>query len=132
MIVHRRSLGSLDDSGLINFIDYAHEFDLGVVLGLEINEKFPSYEVLERVEGVQFMTIRLGFPGTSFVRESVDSVVEFHRQHEDVMIQVDGGINDATVGYIKNIGVGAIVSTSWLSLSDEFEYRYDYLKKYFD
>lgn len=88
----------------------------GVQAGLVIKPKTSYKEVLpylEMIDMVLIMTVEPGFGGQSFMADMMPKVValkeEITKRGLDVLIEVDGGINEATIAQTK-VGVDICVS----------------------
>ena len=76
------------------------------------------YGFLPYIDMVLVMTVEPGFGGQSFIPSTIKKVESVHNKIIElglnVHVQVDGGINDLTVGSVINAGADVIVSGSYL------------------
>lgn len=76
------------------------------------------YEFLPYIDMALVMTVEPGFGGQSFIPSTLKKVEAIHNKIAElgmnVHVQVDGGINDLTVGSVINAGADVIVSGSYL------------------
>lgn len=107
---------SNDVTEAINKIKARH---IGV--GLSIKPNTPVSDLLPYIEQAKLilvMTVEPGFGGQSFMHESMDKVKELVRIRDERKlffgIEVDGGINDKTIGYCRDAGVDIAVAGSYL------------------
>ena len=76
----------------------------------------PYLELLDHVDLVLVMSVEPGFGGQKFMPEMLDKVrtlrAEIDRRGLDVLIQIDGGIDAATIGESAEAGVDVFVAGS--------------------
>ncbi|MDR2834335.1 MAG: ribulose-phosphate 3-epimerase [Streptococcaceae bacterium] len=74
--------------------------------------------VLHLVDQVLIMTVNPGFGGQSFLPECLEKVKELVRLREkmnlDFDIEVDGGVDDMTIGLCKQAGANVFVAGSYV------------------
>jgi ribulose-phosphate 3-epimerase len=88
--------------------------------GIAINPATPLSavrEVLPVVDLVLLMTVNPGFGGQSFIPESVDRIRRLHELlvelgHQDVRIEVDGGLKEETINQAREAGAEIFVTGS--------------------
>lgn len=71
-------------------------------------------EVDTALDTVLIMTIEAGASGQKFLPETIEKIKAVHEHRPDLAIEVDGGINDQTVRFVKDAGATRIVSTSYI------------------
>ena len=81
-------------------------------IGLSLNpntntENIVSY--LDKIDFVQFMTVRPGSYGGEFVESVVNKILDFHGQYPNVPIMVDGAIHSETARMVISVGASALV-----------------------
>lgn len=89
----------------------------GVQPGIAINPGTPWQAVepvLEVVDLVLVMTVNPGWGGQAFLASTLDKVRSIRAARPDIMIQVDGGIDDHTVDLAKAAGADVFVVGSHL------------------
>jgi ribulose-phosphate 3-epimerase len=92
----------------------------GIIAGLTINPATPVesiYDILEYADMVLIMSIDPGFYGQSFLKPSFDRIRKlsnFRKNNglDDLLIEVDGGINRDNVERVRNAGTDIIVAGS--------------------
>ena len=104
--------------------------DAGMLPGLAINpntsvEKIQS--LLKYVDMVLVMSVTPGAGGQSFLLKTVNKLKELRKIYKG-RIEVDGGINDKTINFVKDY-VDAVVSGSYVCLSNDYNKAIDKLKK---
>lgn len=97
----------------------------GLKAGAVINPGTPVealYPVLDLVDQVLIMTVNPGFGGQAFIPETLTKVTavaqERDRRGLTFDIQVDGGIDDTTIGQAKAAGANVFVAGSYLFKGD--------------
>ena len=96
-----------------------------VLVGLSIKPKTRPEEILEyllMVDMVLIMTVEPGFGGQSFIKECAEKIpVIKQNAPENLIIQVDGGINDQTAKTCKELGANSLVAGSYIFKSPDME-----------
>ncbi len=70
---------------------------------------------LTSVDGVLFMGVNPGKENQKFVPGVFEKIKELKRHSRGFKIQVDGGVNDKTIGRLKRAGVDIVNSGSYIS-----------------
>ena len=87
-------------------------------VGVSIKPKTPvselSDELLDAVDLVLVMSVEPGFGGQKFMRESISKVKELKQRNKNILIQVDGGINNENAPELINEGANNLVAGSYL------------------
>lgn len=99
--------------------------DAGVKVGVSIKPATPVNDIshlLEDVDMVLVMTVQPGFGGQKYIPECTEKVQELRalieKDHLDVDIQVDGGINDDTLETAIKAGANLLVAGSYVFNGD--------------
>lgn len=99
--------------------------DAGVQVGVSIKPATPVNDIshlLEDVDMVLVMTVQPGFGGQKYIPECTEKVQELRalieKDHLDVDIQVDGGINDDTLETAIKAGANLLVAGSYVFNGD--------------
>lgn len=96
-----------------------------ILVGLSIKPKTPAQEILRyllMVDMVLIMTVEPGFGGQSFMRECAEKIpVIKQNAPENLIIQVDGGINNETAQICKELGANSLVAGSYIFKSNNFD-----------
>src|SRR3989344_177811 len=98
------------DHGHINLIDQIH-FN-GRKVGLVLNPETQIDKIsnmIDKIDFVQFMTVRPGSYGGEFVESVVNKILDFHGQYPNVPIMVDGAIHSETARMVISVGASALV-----------------------
>jgi ribulose-phosphate 3-epimerase len=101
-----------DDPG--RAIAAARALDLGV--GVALNPETPLEQVVEAAEGADFvlcMSIHPGYSGQRFMPEALERIATLReRLPDEVLIQVDGGIDEANAAAVAKAGAQLVVAGS--------------------
>ncbi len=99
-----------------------------VGLALDLQTSIEEIKVpFEDLDLVLLMSIHAGFSGQDFEQSSLEKIKTL-RSKTTIPIEVDGGINDQTVGLAKQAGANIFVITSFLSDSENPKDAYFKLK----
>ena len=104
--------------------------DAGMLPGLAINPDTSVEEInplLKYIDMVLVMSVTPGAGGQSFLFKTVNKLKELRKIYKG-RIEVDGGINDKTINLVKDY-VDAVVSGSYVCLSDDYNKALERLKK---
>jgi ribulose-phosphate 3-epimerase len=85
--------------------------------GLVLNPETPIESInnfLDDLDQVLIMTVNPGFYGSPFLPEMVDKISELRSLKNNLDIEVDGGINDKTIGLVDKAGANLFVSGSFI------------------
>ena len=107
-------------------IDMIHSY--GIKCGISIKPDTSVSELipyLDKIELVLVMSVEPGKGGQKFMPIAIDKINELRKLNKNVIISVDGGINDETV---KLVNSDMVVSGSYVCMSDSFEKAIDRLK----
>jgi len=96
--------------------------DAGCLAGISIKPKTPVSDIekyISSVDMVLVMTVEPGFSGQSFMQEAAKKIEEVAKIAKDknmqnLIIQVDGGINDKTVKICANYGANCFVAGNYV------------------
>lgn len=103
----------------------SHIKSQNVLVGLSIKPKTKPEEILEyllMVDMVLIMTVEPGFGGQSFIKECAEKIpVIKQNAPENLIIQVDGGINEQTAKTCKELGANSLVAGSYIFKSPDME-----------
>ncbi len=93
----------------------------GCKAGISVKPATPAQAVapyLDRLDAVLAMTVEPGFGGQGFMEEMTAKIAELRRMitasGREIMLEVDGGINDRTAPVARNAGADVMVAGSYL------------------
>jgi len=93
--------------------------EIGARAGIALKPSTPAepyLELLEEFDQVLVMTVEPGFGGESFMEETMPKLTQLRaatqRSGLDVWLQVDGGVNETTIGIAAEAGADTFVAGS--------------------
>lgn len=101
--------------------------DLGIASGLSLNPPTPIdtiYQYFDLCDMVLVMSVMPGFGGQEFEDIALSKLRSLREEakktdHEDLLLQVDGGVNDKTIGDCAAAGADIlVVGTAFFSCDD--------------
>ena len=96
----------------------------GLKAGISVKPKTEPKEIfpfLEKVDLILIMTVEPGFGGQAFIHDSAMKIPTI-KEHapENLIIQVDGGINNLTSKICTSLGANSLVAGSYIFGSDDY------------
>jgi len=94
----------------------------GATVGIAINPDTPLSEVddvIEEVDLLLVMSVHPGFGGQEFIDDVLEKVREARSKHPNLMIQMDGGVDDETAPKCIEAGANNLVSGSYIFESND-------------
>lgn len=105
---------------------------VGAKVGLSIKPKTKAEEILEflpYLDLVLVMTVEPGFGGQEFMHDCAQKIPLISQQaREDLIIQVDGGINNITGHVCTSLGANSLVAGNYIYKSDDIAQSIKMLK----
>ena len=105
----------------------------GVKTGLSIKPKTSPDEVLEYLPELDLllvMTVEPGFGGQKFMDDCAEKIKVIKQYaHENLIIQVDGGINDKTGKICTEYGANSLVAGNYIYKSENIKQAINSLKQ---
>lgn len=90
----------------------------GIKAGLSIKPKTPAKEIFEflpYIDLILVMTVEPGFGGQSFMHDCAQKITEIKQNSpDDLIIQVDGGINNVTGHVCTSLGANSLVAGNYI------------------
>lgn len=90
--------------------------------GISIKPKTPVKALipyLDKIDSVLVMSVEPGFGGQKFMPEVLPKIEEIRALKPDIMISVDGGIDDKTAPLVKKAGANTLVAGSYYFKSSD-------------
>ncbi len=115
-------------------IDLIHSFGIKAGLVVKPDTDIQSiYEYLDDIELVLIMSVEPGFGGQEFMPKSLDKIKALKQEKEkrglkDLLIEVDGGINEKTALLAKVSGADVLVAGSYIFKSENRKKAIDSLR----
>lgn len=85
-------------------------------------------EYINLVDLVLIMTVEPGFSGQKFMEEAAKKIALVRKISPDVIIQVDGGINETTGAYCKSLGANCLVAGNYVYKAENIKSAIESLK----
>ena len=108
-------------------IDLVKEYNIKVGIALNPNEDvhlLDSY--LDKIDYVLLMSVYPGKGGQTFISDVLNKVA--YLKSKNVLIGIDGGVNNETIKEIKNYDIDIVISGSYICMSDNYNERINLLK----
>jgi len=96
--------------------------DGGATVGIALNPETPlssAGNVLSEVDLLLIMSVHPGFGGQEFIEDVLEKVREARAAYPDLMIQMDGGVDDTTAELCKEAGANNLVAGSFIFRSSD-------------
>ena len=113
------------------YLDLIHSYNIKAGLAISPDTDIKLLEpYLDKVDLILVMSVYPGYGGQAFIPDAEKRVKKVKKLvgKKDIVISVDGGINDETLPKVKN-NVDMVVSGSYITSSKEYEERINTLKK---
>ncbi len=123
-IVHPEAIHNVDA-----LIDFVHSVRCRIFLALK-----PSVSVsairryLRKIDGVLIMTVQPGKYGAPFMRNMIGKIRQL-RGNKKLIIEVDGSVNDKTIGLLKQSGANRFSVGSYIQKSKDVKKTIESLEK---
>jgi ribulose-phosphate 3-epimerase len=126
VILHIESLTDVKDA-----IKKTEKMGLKLFIALNPNTPIKVVEpYLDSIDGVLIMAVNPGQYGAEFLPEQLKKVRQLREKSPNLNIEVDGGMNDQTVGLAVASGANMIASGSFIMKSQNTEASYNILNFY--
>lgn len=105
----------------------------GYLVGLSIKPKTDIKKLqpyLKWIDLILVMSVEPGQGGQTFIPSTIDRIKDIKKliENTNILIEVDGGINDSNIQKLKEIGVDIVVSGSYIVKSENYQNQIDKLK----
>ena len=119
---------------IIPLINKIHSLSSKAGISIKPHTKVEEiFEFLPYLDLVLIMSVEPGFGGQKYIDDSTNKIKQLHdyinSNHLNVLIEVDGGINDVTSKFAKDAGVDILVAGSYLFSHDDIKERVELLKR---
>jgi len=109
--------------------DYGTKVGISIKPGTKVNALDPF---LQDIDLVLIMSVEPGKGGQPFMKSALRKIKYLRRMidrhHYDVLIEVDGGINDVTGALAREAGADILVAGTYLFGHEDFKERVDKLR----
>ena len=110
--------------------------EAGLKAGVALNLATPVEAVqwmIEEIDFVLVMSVNPGFGGQKFIESSVEKITRLfelkRERNPDLVIQVDGGINESTIQAVAEAGAGSFVAGSNIFKAPDYKKQITLLKQ---
>ena len=100
----------------------------GCKAGLVFNPATPLHaleNIIEDLDLILIMSVNPGFGGQSFIQSSLDKISQVRKMIDesgkDIRLEVDGGINNETIGLAAEAGADTFVAGSAIFNTDDYK-----------
>lgn len=112
---------------LINYVK-----NLGIKVGIAINPETDIdklFPYLDDIDLVLFMSVKPGAGGQTFRKEVLEKIKKLKKiAPSNLIISIDGGINDKTINICKSARCDMVVSGTFVTSADYYDKRISVLK----
>jgi ribulose-phosphate 3-epimerase len=127
VVLHAETLDEIGEA-----IEAAREKKVKLFIALNPETPVSVLEpYLDKLDGVLIMSVHPGQYGAKFLPEQLEKVREIRAKSETITIEVDGGMNDRTMGAAVDAGANQIASGSYIMKSGDPEAAYESLRALF-
>ena len=95
----------------------SHGIEVGIAINPNTNLNTLS-KYLKNIDKVLVMSVEPGYGGQKFLENTVDRIIKLRNKKADLLIEVDGGINDETIDKIKYISDIAVAGSYIINNKD--------------
>lgn len=117
--VHYEATGDLTEDVI------THIKSQDVLAGLSIKPNTPAQDILKyllMVDMVLIMTVEPGFGGQAFMQDCAEKIPVIRQNGpENLIIQVDGGVNSETAKICTELGANSLVAGSYIFKSNDLK-----------
>lgn len=95
---------------------------VGKEVGIAINPSTSSYDIREHLSDIDLMLVMgvdPGFSGQSFNKDVLEKIKEIKRIQPELLIQVDGGVNEYTGRLMVEAGADILAAASYIWDADD-------------
>ena len=111
----------------IEIIEYIKSHNIKVGIAINPDEDIHILnEYLDLIHYVLIMSVFSGKGGQEFILSVLNKIPYLY--NKNVLIGIDGGINDESIKYLKNYQIDNIVSGSFICMSDNYNEQINRLK----
>ncbi len=111
----------------IEIIEYIKSHNIKVGIAINPDEDIHILnEYLDLIHYVLIMSVFPGKGGQEFILSVLNKIPYLY--NKNVLIGIDGGINDESIKYLKNYQIDNIVSGSFICMSDNYNEQINRLK----
>ena len=111
-----------------NVIELIKEYNINVGIAINPDEDIHLLdEYLDRIDYVLIMSVYPGKGGQKFIPDVLTKVD--YLKNKNILIGIDGGINENTINYLNNYRIDNIISGSFVCMNEDYNKQIELLKK---
>ena len=103
-----------------------------VKVGISIKPKTSVEEIKEYIKYVDMvliMTVEPGFGGQKFMEDCAQKIAQVKKINKNVLVQIDGGINDKTAKICLELGADSLVAGSYIYGASDIKQAIESIEK---
>lgn len=104
-----------------DLIDYIHSKNIKVGVAVNPDDYYLSEYALNKIDYVLIMSVYPGKGGQTFIERTLNTLKYY--QDKDVLLGIDGGINNNTINYLKEYRIDNVISGSYVCCSNNYNER---------
>lgn len=109
----------IENGNTLELINYVKNKNIRVGLAVNLDTDVDMIKpFLDKVDLILVMSVVPGRGGQSFIELSLDKIRKIRRLNKDIVISVDGGINNINIKKIKEAGASMSVIGSYITNND--------------
>lgn len=119
-------LDSLDNSN--DVIELIKDYNIKVGIAINPSDSINILaDYINQIDYVLIMSVVPGMGGQSFMPEVLDKIS--YLNNKNILIGIDGGINNETIKYLKDYKIDIIISGSFICMADDYDEQIKLLKE---
>jgi len=108
-------------------IDLIKKYNIKVGIAINPDENINILnDYIDKIDYILIMSVYPGSGGQTFIKEVLNKIDLINKLN--VMVGIDGGINENTINYLKNYNIDIIVSGSFICMNDDYNKYINILK----
>ena len=113
----------------LEIIEYIKSHNIKVGIAINPDEDIHILDkYLDKIDYVLIMSVIPGKGGQKFIPEVLNKIPYLY--NKNILIGIDGGINDESIKYLKDYQIDNIISGSFICMSDNYNDQINKLKIY--
>lgn len=105
----------------------------GIKVGISIKPKTNIKDIvsyLDQIDLVLIMSVEPGYGGQSFIKETANKISEIKKLNKNLIVSIDGGINDETIKYAKDADI--VVIGSYITNHDDYQGQIEKIRREYE
>lgn len=111
----------------LEVIDLIKDYNIKVGIAINPSENINILDnYMELIDYVLIMSVVPGKGGQTFIKDVLTKIKRL--ESKNILIGIDGGINDESINYLKDYKIDNIISGSFVCMNDDFNKQINILK----